>query len=139
MDKKLYRVSNSPIHGKGLFALVNIPAQTRIIEYTGEHISREEEMKREVENDKRHETYILRISDHESIDGKELRNDGRFANHSCSPNADFEIVGSRAWISSIQPIKKGEEITIDYAFPAEDQLEPCHCGSSTCRGYLNEK
>ena len=36
---KLIQVKNSTIHGKGVFALRDIPKGKQIIEYTGEHIS----------------------------------------------------------------------------------------------------
>jgi len=37
-----FSIRNSSIHGRGVFALVRIPKNTRIIEYRGERISQEE-------------------------------------------------------------------------------------------------
>jgi SET domain-containing protein len=37
-------------------------------------------------------------------------------------------------------IRRGEEVTYDYKFPLEDDLEKkirCLCGARSCRGYLN--
>ena len=38
--KKLYKIKNSQLHGKGLFANADIKAGTNIIEYVGEKITK---------------------------------------------------------------------------------------------------
>ena len=38
--KKLYTIKNSKLHGKGLFASCNIKAETNIVEYVGEKITK---------------------------------------------------------------------------------------------------
>ena len=57
----------------------------------------------------------------------------RFLNHSCMPNCELvhwkhrKVDGRkvpRLWLSAIRRIKKGEELTIDYAWPAEAAI-PC--------------
>jgi SET domain-containing protein len=40
--RRSYSVRNSPIHGRGVFALVPIPKGTRIVEYKGELITDDE-------------------------------------------------------------------------------------------------
>ncbi|GHT23380.1 hypothetical protein FACS189419_07240 [Planctomycetales bacterium] len=39
------------------------------------------------------------------------------------------------WIESISDILPGEELTIDYAWPA-DRAAKCLCGKPTCRGWI---
>jgi hypothetical protein len=68
----------------------------------------------------------------------------RFLNHSCEPNCslqEFEIeqedgtsVG-QLWLSVDAEIEPGEQMTIDYGWPAE-HAEPCRCGSTKCRNWI---
>ena len=46
---QLYEVRQSPVHGKGVFALDDIPAGERIIEYRGERISWDDATRRAAE------------------------------------------------------------------------------------------
>ncbi len=63
-----------------------------------------------------------------------------YVNHSCDPNAyvEFKTLGKR-YLIALRPIKKGEEITKDYALEAVDQIDnetwilDCKCGSKNCR------
>jgi SET domain-containing protein len=64
----------------------------------------------------------------------------RWINHSCEPNASVECdldADGTGWarIVARTPIHGGNEITFDYAFPAELAM-PCHCGAPTCRGLI---
>ncbi len=45
-------------------------------------------------------------------------------------DADAEI-----WVESIRDILPGEELTIDYAWPADRGMK-CLCGSPNCRGWI---
>lgn len=131
-------VKNSPIHGRGVYAAQDIPAGTRIFEYTGELITREEENRRETENDKTGVTYIYQLNEHESIDGSRGGNDSRFVNHSCDPNIEGIVNNRHIYYVALRDIKQDEELFIDYAFDKDSKREPCRCGSSQCRGYMNE-
>ncbi|CEF67652.1 Chromo domain/shadow and SET domain and Post-SET domain and Chromo domain-like and Chromo domain-containing protein [Strongyloides ratti] len=141
--------------GWGLFAGDNIKAGEFICEYAGELISRCQAVQRK--ND-----YIFDMDymcGHESdhfgnakfaIDAYKYGNEGRFANHSCNPNAraisiysqfkceDYHKIGFFAK----QSIQFGDEITIDY-FGAEVEsntdrfsMVPCNCGAANCRKYI---
>lgn len=134
----LIKVKKSPIHGLGVFASQDIPEGTRIIEYLGEKISKEEEVKREKENDKKGVTYIFDYNKKFSIDGAVEGSDAKYVNHSCDPNCDCIRRNGRVFYYSNRLIRKGEELTIDYAYDKNDPLEVCHCGSKKCRGYINE-
>jgi hypothetical protein len=67
----------------------------------------------------------------------------RFLNHSCDPNCElfywFDEDGSlqedRLWLQTIRPIGTGEELLIDYCWPADAAI-PCRCGSANCRGWI---
>lgn len=130
-------VKDSHIHGMGVFANECIPAGTHIFEYTGEHITREEENLREIENDKSGVTYIYQLSDTESIDGAIGGNDSRYVNHSCDPNVEGIIENRHIYYVAKRDIQSDEELFIDYAFDADSPAEPCHCGSPHCRGVMN--
>lgn len=130
-------VKDSHIHGLGVFATEDIPRGTRIFEYTGELISREEEDRRELENDKTGVTYIYQLNDRESIDGAYGGNDSRFVNHSCAPNVEGVIENKHIYYVALRDIKQNEELFIDYAFDKDSKPEPCHCGTIHCRGVMN--
>lgn len=67
----------------------------------------------------------------------------RFVNHKCDPNceifywddADDPSQKDRLWLQTIRPIAPGEELSIDYCWPADAAI-PCRCGSPTCRGWI---
>jgi hypothetical protein len=59
------RVGKSRIHGKGVFAAEPIQQGTRILEYTGERISKEEATRRIVQGN----TYIFYFDASYDIDG----------------------------------------------------------------------
>jgi uncharacterized protein len=69
----------------------------------------------------------------------------RFLNHSCTPNCDIvwteewdEEIGAirrRLFLDSLVPIRKGQQLTIDYAWPASSAI-PCECDSNNCRGWI---
>jgi hypothetical protein len=68
----------------------------------------------------------------------------RFLNHCCEPRAqivDLRYVQGRhdraeqLLLETVQPITPGDEITIDYAWNADNAI-PCLCGSRRCRGWV---
>jgi hypothetical protein len=69
----------------------------------------------------------------------------RFLNHSCDPNCeifyyeaargDDRELPDRLWLGSLRSIAIGEELTIDYAWPAQRAI-PCLCGAANCRGWI---
>ena len=59
----------------------------------------------------------------------------RYVNHSCNPNCGIK---NRRTLVAMRHIKKGEEITFDYAM-TELELQnsfQCLCGSDICRGQI---
>lgn len=67
----------------------------------------------------------------------------RFVNHSCDPNCELfywevepgEQEEERLWLQTIRPIQPGEELLIDYSWPADAAI-PCRCGTAACRGWI---
>jgi SET domain-containing protein len=126
-------VRDSPIHGRGIFARVDIPAGMRLLEYVGERISKSESLRRCEANN----AYIFALDDRFDLDGNVEWNLARFINHSCSPNCETELIHGRICVLSILPIRAGEEITFNYSYDLVDHHEhACRCGSPDCAGYI---
>lgn len=133
-----HHIGPSRIHGTGFFVDEFIPAGTRIIEYVGERISREEEARRERENDKTGVTYIFVLNQDTCIDGAVGGNDSIFVNHSCEPNIEHRYEDGRIFYYALQDIFPGTELFLDYRFDPNGKIEPCRCGSPNCRGFMND-
>ena len=136
----------SQIHGRGVYARCIIPSDTRVVEYTGERITKTEARKREVQRLERQRlggdgcVYIFDLNKKYDLDGRTTRNIARLINHSCSPNCRAETIRGRVWIIARREIPAGEEITFDYGFPyGEWRLHPCRCGSPRCVGFIVNK
>jgi len=125
------RVAASRIHRWGVYALEPIPAGRKVIEYTGVKIDR-------AEYDRREETtYVFELNEDWLIDGAVAGSGAEIINHSCDPNLITRILKGHILYFSRRPIKKGEELTIDYCYDETDEMIPCGCGSKTCRGMIN--
>jgi len=63
---------------------------------------------------------------------------GWLCNHSCEPNAALYSDGEGR-IQCMRSILPGEEVTIFYGWVTENQPErdPCRCGASNCRKFIN--
>lgn len=142
-QSKLCEVRDSGIHGRGVYASTFIPKETRIIEYVGELIDKEESEKRGVrQHEKSVESgdaavYIFTLSKNYDIDGNVPWNTARLINHSCNPNCEAWIIGRKIYIYSLRDIQQGEELGFDYGFDIdcfEDHL--CRCGAEECVGYI---
>ena len=126
-------VGKSCIHGKGLFTAQHIKRGTRIIQYIGEKIPREEGEKRLAQGN----DYIFRFNDSWDIDGKILWNKARYINHSCNPNCTIHITTRSIWIVALRDIQAGEELTFNYGYGIDERDEYiCTCGSENCFGYI---
>jgi SET domain-containing protein len=123
----------STIHGRGGFASRPIPKGSRVIEYTGETISKSESLER-----CRNGNHCIFCLDTEhDLDGDVPWNPARLLNHSCAPNCEVELLEGGVWIVANRNIAAGEEITFSYNFDLVDYKEhPCHCGSPDCVGYI---
>ena|SRR3989338_1360511 len=141
---KWYRITKSSIHNNGVVAAMDIPKGTKIIEYVGEKISKEEGDMRSEMHIKMHEknphfgeVYVYELDDKWDIDGSPDYNEAKYINHSCSPNCESDIKDGHIWIVALRDIKEGEELTYDYSYDLDEFDEyPCKCGSEKCFGYI---
>ena len=137
------RVSDSAIHGRGVYARRDIPDGTLVIEYVGERITKAESRRRELERRKRVQrgeegiVTIFDLNERFDLDGRGDDNVARFINHSCRPNCQAEQRRGRIWIVARRDIPAGAELTFDYGFPYREwRLHPCRCGERGCAGYI---
>jgi len=138
------QVRRSGVHGKGVYAVQDIPAGTTLIEYKGEVISWPEALRRHPHDPKDpHHTFYFHVDDKHVIDAKYGGNDARWINHSCDPNCEADEVDGRIFIKALRDIAPGEELNYDYGLVIDEPLTkalkaeyPCWCGSANCRGTL---
>lgn len=123
----------SRIHRWGVYAAENIPANRKVIEYTGERIGRREAKKRLG----RKLNYIFALDDYWSIDGGVGGSGAEFINHSCEPNLRAWICKGHILYMSLRPIRRGEELLVDYRFGPDRRRVGCKCGANRCRGTIN--
>jgi hypothetical protein len=125
-------VRSSLIHAAGCYTTTHVAKGTRVVEYTGPIIDKEEA-------DRRYEhkpiTYLFGIGDGSKvIDGHGI---AMFINHSCDANCETEEVDGRVWIMAIRKIEAGEELCYDYClYDGGDEEAPCNCGAKKCRGSM---
>lgn len=127
------RAAPSPIHRYGIFAEESIPRGRKVIEYTGERISRAETRKRYA----RPMHYLFTLDAYWTIDGAVGGSGAEFINHSCDPNLRAWIHKGHILYMSRRVIRPGEELTVDYKFKRGSLLDICSCGSPKCRGAIN--
>ncbi|HEY7663061.1 MAG TPA: SET domain-containing protein [Xanthobacteraceae bacterium] len=107
--KRAFRIGRSRT-GLGLFATAPIRKGACIVEYRGRKVTTEQADKLEARGNR----YLYEINSRWTIDGTSRRNLGRYANHSCRPNAETYTVRHRVFIRATKRIREGEEITYDY-------------------------
>jgi len=133
LSADLVEFKPSPIHGTGGFAGADVPAQTRLIEYVGERIDKEESLARCM----RGEPFIFHLDEQWDLDGNVEWNPARFLNHSCAPNCETQLIDGHIWMTTIQPVSRGDELTFNYGYELVDYREhPCRCGAPGCVGYI---
>lgn len=118
----------SKIQGYGIFTTRNYKKGNFVIKLTGKKIKR----KYSEEEDRDYCANWFGI-------GKDLWVDPDFPlskiNHSCEPNLGIK---GKIMFYALHDIKKGEELTFDYAISEEesDWSMKCNCGSKKCRGKM---
>jgi SET domain-containing protein len=124
----------SKIHRFGVYAGERIPANRKVIEYTGERINRMETKRR---SDGEF-TYLFTLDNYWTLDGAFGGSGAEIINHSCEPNLVPRIVKGHIIYMSLRPIKRGEELTVDYNFTYTGDKSPCSCGAKKCRGIMEK-
>jgi SET domain-containing protein len=128
-------IRESRIHRRGVYTLERIPPRRKVIEYTGERISRRETKRR----GDGPITYLFTLDNYWTIDGAFGGSGAEIINHSCDPNLYSMILKGHILYMSRRAIRAGEELTVDYRFSEDIEDVPCKCGSKHCRGTINLK
>jgi SET domain-containing protein len=121
-------IYKSEIHGSGMFAKNNIRKGEIVFIKGGYILTKEELFSTEkigsylpIDDD-----YFIGSRNKDEEDGIKL-----FVNHSCKPNCGLR--GEITFVA-MRDVRKGEELTCDYAMIDDDDYEfACHCGSEHCR------
>jgi hypothetical protein len=135
-------VLHTPGKGHGLFAAENMTENQFVMEYVGELISTEEFNRRSSERGRLMEhQYIMSLKNNVYMDAGRKGSISRFINHSCEPNCYVEVWTVqnrlRVGIFTMCGITNGTELTFDYQWkPSSRPPTKCHCGTESCRGYL---
>jgi uncharacterized protein len=115
--------------GLGLFATVPIDKGAFIVTYRGRRITNAEAERLEARGSR----YMYEINSRWTIDGSSRRNIARYANHSCRPNAESDVVKGNVILRAIKEIAPGDEITYDYGKEYFDLfLKPAGCKCVKC-------
>lgn len=130
-------IKGSGIHRYGVYADEPIPARRKVIEYTGERISRKETRRRS--DEQANMIYLFTLDNYWTLDGSVGGSGAEYLNHSCDPNIHTWIFKGHILYMSKRRIKKGEELTVDYHFSKDIEIVPCRCGTAKCRGTINIK
>lgn len=137
-------VRNSPIHGRGVFAVTAIARGARILEYTGERMShaKADRLYGDLHDGSSH-TMLFAATDKVVIDATKRGGPARWINHSCAPNCEANEEEGRVFIDAIRAIRPGQELSYDYNLVLEERHtakqkreHPCHCGARKCRHTL---
>jgi uncharacterized protein len=116
--------------GLGLFAVRPIKQREYIVTYSGPWISNEEAERLE----RRGARYLFEVNREWTINGASRRNLGRYANHSCRPNAEAVRRRSKKKMVLVaqRAIAPGEEITFDYGKEYFDLFFKGNCRCASC-------
>ena len=125
-------IRSSTIHAAGCYTTEPIAKGTRIVEYTGQHITKDEADERYKDSIV---TYLFGLGDGTNvIDGHGA---AMFVNHSCDANCETDERRGRVFIKAIRDIAAGEELVYDYnLYDGDEDPATCNCGAAKCRGSM---
>ncbi len=124
-------IRSSDIHAAGCYTTAPIAKGTRVVEYTGDRVSKEEGNRLYKDKDY---TYLFALDcGTHMVDGYGM---AMYINHSCNPNCETDQFDDRIWITALRNIKAGEELTYDYNLFDGEGDEPCSCRAHRCRGTM---
>ena len=130
-------IKKSQIEGNGVFAKRDIGKDEVLAIFGGYIISIKELVKLpkciQDEGLQIDKNFVL------GVKKKSEMEDCSFFNHCCDPNAGFR---GQITLVALRNIKKGEEITFDYAmdlYNVKSYKLKCHCGSTNCRGAITDR
>ena len=128
------KIRPSKIHRYGVFAMQRIPANRKVIEYTGVRLNRKQ-AKARGDGDY---TYLFALDAYWTLDGSVGGSGAEIINHSCRPNLVSRIMRGHVLYMSLRTIKPGEELTVDYNFDSDVRHFPCSCGAPDCGGAIGK-
>src|SRR5215813_76835 len=103
-------IRGSKIHRYGVYAEERIPANRKVIEYTGERLNLREAKRR----GEGKFTYLFAVDNYWTLDGAVGGSGAEIINHSCEPNLVSRVMRGHVLYMSLRPIQPGEELTVDY-------------------------
>lgn len=118
-------VKESPIEGRGAFALRDFKKGERVLEWGERKELSDEEFAALSEDEIRR--YVSYVGNKRLLSVEPMK----YINHSCDPNTKAQNNADVA----IRDIAAGEEITSRYANPGEENIK-CNCGAPNCIGML---
>jgi hypothetical protein len=130
MPRRAFRIGRSTT-GLGIFAVKPIKRRASIVAYRGPLLTEEEADRYEARDSR----YLFILNKTWTIDGSPRWNLGRYANHSCRPNAEPISRNGGIHIVALRRIEPGEEITYDYGkdYRAYFFKGRRHCLCQACR------
>ena len=129
-------IRRSKIHRWGVYAEERIAPRRKVIEYTGQRISRREAKRR----DHPQYTYLFAVDKFWTVHGSVGGSGAEIINHSCQPNLVSRVYKGHIVYMSLRAILPDEELTVDYSFPKTVRpMQQCACGAPSCRGTMNLK
>jgi D-alanine-D-alanine ligase len=136
---KPYVMKGDSISGFGIYATRNI--REGEIVFTGEERSHRIVTRRFVENSWNDDQklnfrrYAYALSEEVFALWADDPTEWAPQNHSCEANTAIDGLN----VLALRNVRKGEELTLDYAVFLDDSMEPfeCRCGSSSCRGSIS--
>ncbi|SFN20141.1 SET domain-containing protein [Dokdonella immobilis] len=146
-----FKQRRSPIHGNGVFATADIPAETELVEYKGRLLTHAQADRLYDGTTDTGHTFLFTLNDSYVIDANVDGNVARWINHSCRPNCRAVIEENqegrrredRVLIETLRAIRAGEELTYDYGISLGERLTPrlkqiwqCRCGDPECLGTM---
>ena len=144
-------VRRSGIHGRGIFAAIDLAPGQRIIEYKGRRITHAQADTLYDDSLDTGHTFLFTLNDKYIVDANQQGNSARWINHSCAPNCEAMIhvningdeKRDKVYIEAIKPIKAGQELTYNYGIVLEvphtrrmKEVWACRCGARNCTGTM---
>ena len=127
-------IRRSKIHRYGVFAGERIPANRKVIEYTGQRLNRKQA---KIRGDGDF-TYLFAVDPYWTLDGAVGGSGAEIIYQSCDPNLVSRIMRGHVLYMSLRTIRRGEELTVDYNFDKDVRTFPCSCGSPSCAGAIGK-
>jgi D-alanine-D-alanine ligase len=136
--QKKYTIKGNAISGYGMYAKFDLPKGTLL--FKGEEKAQRIVTKKFVDEnwDEREKNYFRRYAYPIGNDVYILwalePEEWSPQNHHCDANCEYEGLN----VFTNRDIKKGQELTLDYAYFLDHTMEPfsCACGSLKCRGLI---